>query len=152
MRFHFAAIPVLDSAAAERDLNAFLAAHRVVTVDRQLIASGLQSTWAVCVAYSAAPAPAAPSDSGGRERIDYKQVLAPAEFAQFTKLRELRKQLAERDGVPAYAIVTNEQLAAIVRQPVTSLAELAAIDGVGPARVDKYGRAILSALGVAAES
>lgn len=35
MRFHFAAIPLLDSAAAERDLNSFLASHRVVSLDRR---------------------------------------------------------------------------------------------------------------------
>jgi superfamily II DNA helicase RecQ len=64
----------------------------------------------------------------------------------FAKLRSVRKRLADGEGVPAYAIFTNEQLAAMIRAGVRSRAELAAIDGVGEARVAKYGAAFLEVL------
>ena len=44
---------------------------------------------------------------------------------------------------------TNEQLAEMVRRPVQTLAGLAGIDGVGAARVEKYGPAVLEILRVA---
>ena len=48
--------------------------------------------------------------------------------------------------MPAYALCTNEQLAEMVRRPVQSLDSLAGIDGVGQARVEKYGGAFLRIL------
>lgn len=45
---------------------------------------------------------------------------------------------AERDGVPPYAVFTNEQLAAIVQGRMTMATALKAIDGIGDARIDKY--------------
>jgi superfamily II DNA helicase RecQ len=92
-------------------------------------------------------------DRGGRppsetiaRRIDYRERLSEADFAIYAKLRSLRKSIAERDGLPAYALFTNEQLAAMVQQRVTSLKGLEEIPGVGPARVSKYGAAFLEIL------
>ena len=45
-----------------------------------------------------------------------------------------------------YALFTNEQLAAMVQSRVTTAAALEKIDGVGPARVEKYGAAMLAVL------
>ena len=79
---------------------------------------------------------------GGKGRIDYKEVLSEADFTVFAKLRELRKTFAEKEAVPAYSIFTNEQLAAMVTEKPSSLAELGKINGLGEARVKKYGEAI----------
>ena len=73
-------------------------------------------------------------------------MLNEADFALFAKLRDLRKKLAEQEGVPAYALFTNEQLAQMAQQRVTTQAQLAALDGVGPARIEKYGEAFLNLL------
>lgn len=51
MRLHSVSVPVYDSAPAEAELNQFLATHRVIAMDRQLIPEGPRSTWAVCVSY-----------------------------------------------------------------------------------------------------
>ena len=114
MKLHFVTVPIHGSAAAEAELNQFLGSHRVIAVDRQLIADGARSAWAVCVAYlegrtSVAEVP------GKKGRIDYREVLAPADFQVFARLREIRKHLAERDAVPPYAVFTNEQLAEMIR-------------------------------------
>ena len=63
----------------------------------------------------------------------------PVEFFLFAKLRDLRKQLAQSDGVPVYTIFTNAQLAQIVQSRATSKAALQAIEGLGDARMEKYG-------------
>jgi len=144
MRFHFATIPIFDPAPAEAELNRFLATHRVVGIDRQLVANGDRTAWVVCVSYSEGPSSEVAPSASKRERIDYKEVLSEPQFRVFAKLRELRKQLAERDGVPPYALFNNEQLAAMVTRGVRSKAQLGAINGVGPARVEKYGTEFLA--------
>ena len=73
-------------------------------------------------------------------------MLGEADFAAYSELRRLRKHLADREGVPAYAIFTNEQLAAMVQRRVASAQALGAIEGVGEARVDKYGEIFLATL------
>jgi len=155
MRLHFHTIPLFESAPAEAELNRFLAAHRVLTVDRHLIADGPRSAWAVCVTYVDRPPPASDAQpslaaSGkpapAREAVDYKSLLPPADFDLFARLRALRKRLAERDGVPPYAVFSNEQLAAIVRARPQSPAALARLPGIGKARLEKHGAAILAEL------
>ena len=144
MRLRFWAIPVTGDETAVAELNAFLAGHRIVTVDRQLVQNAGASLWAVAVTYiDTEGAKPVPSKKG---RIDYREVLSEPDFAVFAKLRSLRKQLAEAEAVPAYALFTNEQLAAMARGRPRSLTDLAAIEGVGPARIDKYGDAFVEVL------
>ena len=68
----------------------------------------------------------------------------------FARLRALRKERADAEGVPAYALFTNDQLAEMVQRRVTSDAALRAIPGVGEARVEKYGEPFLHILKEAA--
>lgn len=110
MRLHFVTVPIHGCTAAEEELNQFLATHRVIAVDRQLVSDGARSAWAICVTYVDA-SPSATADAAGKKRVDYREILPDAEFQVFAKLRDLRKQLAEREGVPPYALFTNDQLA-----------------------------------------
>ena len=145
MRFHFLTIPAFDPDAAQDALNAFCAQHRIVASDRHFVDRGVDSFWAVCVTWVEGAAPAFPGQ-GKRERVDYREVLGEADFAVYSELRRLRKQLADREGVPAYAIFTDEQLAAMVQRRVATAQGLGAIEGVGEARVDKFGEAFLAPL------
>lgn len=140
----FFRIPINDPAETAGELNRFLASHRVVSVDRELVEAGGNSAWAVCVTYVGA-ADAVPSPPKGG-RIDYREILSNEEFAVFAKLRDLRKTLAEAEGVPVYAVFTNEQLAAMVTRRAIASGAMAAIAGVGEARMKKYGEAFLSVL------
>ncbi len=141
---HFALVPVTDSAAAEAELNRFLAQHRVLSVEHHLVSQHGTSAWAVCVSYTEhEPAKAPP---GKRSKVDYKEVLDPEHFRLFAGLRELRKELALRDGVAPYVVMTNQQLAAVVRLDAPSREAVATIRGVGAARIDKYADALLTRL------
>jgi DNA helicase-2/ATP-dependent DNA helicase PcrA len=59
-------------------------------------------------------------------------------------LRELRNEL--RDGKPAYVVFDNKTLIAIAKVRPSSLSELARVPGVGPAKLERYGAAVLAAL------
>lgn len=150
MKHKFFIIPAKDPAHAEDELNAFYAQHRVTGVEKQFIAEGANSFWSVCLTWmdnEGTLGSAGASNRNSKGKIDYKEVLGEEDFTTYAQLRDIRKGLAERDGVPPYAIFTNEQLAKMVQQRVTSKTGLLELDGVGQARVDKYGETFLAHLG-----
>jgi len=142
----FFAVPTLEPGDAAQDLNRFLGAHRVLAVDRHLVSQAQGAYWAISVSYLDDQGDGLPIRRG---KVDYKEVLSETDFAVFARLRILRKEIAEREGVPPYALFTNEQLATMVTQRIRALEELGTISGVGPSRVEKYGAAFLAALGEA---
>ena len=103
-------IPVQHAGWAERELNAFIGSHRVLSVERQLVDQGENSFWAIWVDYLESPSGAATEPGGERskKRIDYKEVLSPEDFEVFAELRTLRKEIATKEGVQLYAVFTNE--------------------------------------------
>ena len=137
-------VPIHDAGGALEEVNAFLRAHRILSVDRHFVQDGANSVWAICVSYlGEAGRLLAP---GKRPKVDYREVLSEADFAVFAKLRNLRKELAEKEGVPAYALFTNEQLAELVQRRARSLTAMKEIEGVGDARIEKYGAQFLALL------
>jgi len=79
-------------------------------------------------------------------RVDYRESMTPQKFAVYCRLRDERKRIAEAEGVPVYTVFSNAQLAAMVERQISTMQELAQIDGVGAARVEKYGSHMLGAL------
>jgi len=143
MKYRFFSVLALSPQSGEGELNTFCASHRVASVDKAVILDGANSYWSFCIGYQDGADKAQQTRPG---RVDYKEVLDEADFALFARLRSLRKALAEREGVPAYALFTNEQLAEMVTKRVASLADLQTIDGIGEAKTKKYGEAFLEAL------
>jgi len=70
----------------------------------------------------------------------------PAEQARFDRLRDLRKSLADRQGVPAYIVFSDKVLWEMAGQRPSSENELLGVSGVGPAKLAKYGRDFLDVL------
>jgi ATP-dependent DNA helicase RecQ len=59
-------------------------------------------------------------------------------------LRTRRRELAERQGVPPYVIFHDASLVEMVARRPRSLAEFAAIPGVGEKKLERYGEAFLA--------
>jgi ATP-dependent DNA helicase RecQ len=72
--------------------------------------------------------------------------LSAPESARYDALKEMRSKLAKDEEVPAYVIFPDRALRGIAKANPESLAQLAGVSGVGPARLDRYGRAVLEAL------
>jgi ATP-dependent DNA helicase RecQ len=64
----------------------------------------------------------------------------------FDALRETRRSLAAEAGVPAYVIFHDSTLREIAAAKPSTLAELARVNGVGHAKLDRYGDAMLAAV------
>ena len=122
-------------------LNGFLAAHRIVRTEHRYE----DGRWRFLVEYderSCEP----PGRALRGPKVDYREVLSADEFAVFAKLRDVRKRLAEDEGVAVFAVATNEQLAQFVRDKARDLAGLKAVSGFGESRTEKYGAAFLKVL------
>ncbi|MEI6066544.1 MAG: HRDC domain-containing protein [Methylococcaceae bacterium] len=147
MKMHFFTVPAKWPEQAQQTLNAFCAQHRVMTLEKQFVDVGIESYWSICVTFmEGINLPVAGNVTNRRDKIDYRDVLSEQDFALYAQLRNLRKALSEQEGIPAYALFTNEQLAGMVTGRVRSESELAKIEGVGKARLEKYGSAFLQVL------
>jgi ATP-dependent DNA helicase RecQ len=87
------------------------------------------------VAGAPAPPPPAPRLS-----------LPCADGALFQRLRALRRELADAEGVPAYIVFSDAVLARMAAERPTDEAGLLAVSGVGPAKLARYGQAFLRVL------
>jgi superfamily II DNA helicase RecQ len=149
MQLKMFVVPIKNVSEAEAEMNGFLRGHRVLAVKKEFVADGENSFWTFCVEYLDGVAVAAAAVGGRRPpKVDYKEVLTPEEFEVFSRLRDWRKAAAGKEGVPVYAVLTNEQLAQVVQKKVKTKAGLKDIEGVGEARMEKYGAALLRLLGV----
>ena len=72
--------------------------------------------------------------------------LPEAAAAVFEKLRAWRAAAAKEQGVPAYVIFHDAALRQIATQLPSTLAELAAVNGVGESKLARYGQQILDLL------
>lgn len=141
MQYNIFFVSLMDDGQAQEELNSFLRSKRVLAVEKVFVNNG----WSFCVEWlegGKAPATA----KRGNPKVDYREILSVEDFALFSKLRDKRKELAQRDGVQVYAVMTNEQLAEMVRLKVGLIEDLKRIKGVGDARVKKYGAELVDAL------
>ena len=71
---------------------------------------------------------------------------SPAAEASGAALRAWRLQRSKADGVPAFVVLSDKHLDGIAERHPTSLAELRACPGIGPAKLESYGDEILEVL------
>jgi len=135
---------------AEDNMNRFLASHSVLKVDGKLVECGLDSYWAYQVEYVTGKVfGSSQQTKGTTTRVDYKEKLNEQDFITYVRLREKRKEIAEAEAIPPFAIFTNAQLAEMVEKKCRTLKELKAIGGIGESRLEKHGAIFLEALDIA---
>ena len=145
MSLKFFWIPARSVGDEEAALNKFLSSHRVLGIQRELVQDAASSGWAISVEVADGSSGASSAQgSGGRTKVDYQAVLDPQTFSLFAALRSKRKELADREGIPAYAIITNEQMANMAQLRPCRVDDMRRIEGFGEARIGKYGETLLS--------
>jgi ATP-dependent DNA helicase RecQ len=107
----------------------------------------------VVAEFGGAPAPAhdpkpgrvAPKGPDGRAEKKAQPVvnLTPESQALAGRLREWRTAEAKRLGLPPYMILQERTLAELAQARPSNPNQLLTIDGIGPAKVEKFGAAIL---------
>ena len=127
------AIPIPGGEVLNEEMNAFLRSKQILRVDHYVVNNPSGNFWCYSIHYL--------DDIADKKRfkVDYREVLDEATFARFSKMREVRKQLALEEGVPPYVIFTDEELAALAKVVPLTLAAMRALEGVGEKKVEKYG-------------
>ena len=103
------------------------------------------SCWTFCVTYLQDNRQT--ETSMGRQsgsKVDYKEVLEPEVFERFSALRKIRKQIAESEAIPAFAVFTDAELAEMAKLKELTLSAMQAIPGIGKKKMEKYGNAFIA--------
>jgi ATP-dependent DNA helicase RecQ len=79
------------------------------------------------------------------------EALPPADEALFERLRAWRRETAAAASVPAYVVLADKTLRALATARPTAEADLAAVPGIGPAKLERYGAALLGLMEAAPE-
>jgi superfamily II DNA helicase RecQ len=83
---------------------------------------------------------------GAAEGRSVQETLDGVSASLFERLKAWRRLRADGDGVPAYVICHDATLASIAERKPQSSAELLAVPGMGPAKMQRYGVQILAEL------
>ncbi|MCC6414024.1 MAG: HRDC domain-containing protein [Saprospiraceae bacterium] len=136
MQIKLFSIPIHGGESIGEDLNAFLRSKKILQVEQHLVSLQDAAYWCFAVRYL---------ESGGpgelnKPRIDYKEVLDEATFARFSKLREIRKKVAQEEAIPAYAVFTDEELAGLAQLEKLTAETMRSIKGIGEKKVERYAK------------
>lgn len=145
--------PVL-SGFDDTPLRDFLKDKDVLTVRDHFFVKHDTPYLAVLVTYTL-PRPAVPPPSPTprqHEDTSWRALVSAEELPLFNTLRDWRSERSKREGVPPYVICTNRQFAAMIKARPQSLAALAEIEGIGKAKLEKYGRDLLAMLAPVADN
>jgi superfamily II DNA helicase RecQ len=97
-----------------------------------------------------AAAKAAPAKTAGAKAAEIEPMrLTAAGEALAARLREWRAAEAKRLRVPAYVVLHDRTLTAIAQTRPANPSQLLKIDGMGPAKAERFGEAILGLCGAA---
>lgn len=88
---------------------------------------------------------AEPVSASGRQRATTPgpPVTSPSDGPLFDRLKAWRKERANADGVPAYVVFHDRTLVAIAEARPSTSEALLAIEGIGPAKLDRYAHEVL---------
>jgi superfamily II DNA helicase RecQ len=143
MQFKIFTIPVSDDGSATEEMNRFLRGHKALEVEQQLVSTKMGSHWHFCVKYLANATPLDGKLLTGVPKVDYKEVLDEKAFGVFSVLREIRKRLAEEDGLPVYAVFTNEELAGVASLDSITPEAMKKVKGVGEKKLERFGKRLV---------
>jgi ATP-dependent DNA helicase RecQ len=85
------------------------------------------------------PEPVVATPTRASARANGGAVPAPTDHARLERLRRWRLEVSRRDAVPAFVVFHDRTLAALAAAAPRTVADLAAIPGVGPAKLERYG-------------
>ncbi|WP_339133309.1 MAG: HRDC domain-containing protein [Candidatus Electrothrix sp. GW3-4] len=134
MQIKLFTIPIHGGEQLCEAMNRFLRSKKILQTESRLVSTVEGSFWCFCIRYLAEN-----QQTDKRRKIDYRAVLDSGSFQRFAAMREIRKKLAQQEGIPAYAVFTDAELAELARIEHLTLADLRGVHGIGAAKVEKYG-------------
>lgn len=135
MQIKLFTIPIGDSGSALQEMNTFLKAHKILEIEQKLISNDNGANWCFCVRYIE---PAFNAASGSRVKVDYRQVLDEPTFRKFVHLREIRKKVAATEGLSAFIVFSDEELAELAKLEEITIKSMLSIKGIGEKKAERF--------------
>jgi Superfamily II DNA helicase len=133
MQLKFFSIQAPGGEHTAEEMNLFLRSKKILSVERHLSVTERGTYWHVCIEYLDEA-----SAYGSKEKVDYKKILDDDSFARFARYKEIRKAIAQEESLPAYAVFTDEELAAMAKMAALTATEMLKIKGISEKKVEKY--------------
>lgn len=143
MQFKLFIIPISDTGKFTEEMNAFLRSNKILQVEKHFVNDPEGSYWTFCIQYIEKTFQYTPEK---KDKIDYKNVLDEPTFERFSILREIRKQIAIKEAVPAYMIFTDEELSRVAKLQDITVKTLLTIKGIGEKKIERFGEQFIQAL------
>ncbi len=137
MQIRLFTIPVGDSGTALEEMNRFLRSNKILEVKDQLISNENGAYWCFCVRYIERTLNSVSSD---KRKVDYRKVLDDETFKKFSRLREVRKKVAADEGIPAFAVFTDEELAGLAKLDTITEKNMLSVKGIGDKKVERFSK------------
>jgi len=135
MQIKLFTLSIGDSGAAQQEMNTFLKAHKILEIEQKLVSNDNGAYWCFCVRYIETAVNVAPESKG---RVDYRQVLDEPTFQKFSNLRAIRKQVAATEGLSAFIVFTDEELAELAKLGEITVKSMLGIKGIGEKKVERF--------------
>lgn len=145
MQIKLFTIPVGDSGGALAEMNTFLRGNKILEVENQLVNNEHGAYWCFCVRYIERAFPEAGTKKGAK--VDYRSVLDEATFQKFSKLRQIRKQVAADESISAFIIFTDEELAELAKMDEITEKDMLGIKGIGEKKVERFAKYFITQSG-----
>lgn len=142
MQIQLFSIPILDGEEELNAMNRFLRSHRVAEIQKIFVPTTNGGSWSFCITYLESLNVSTPEVKKGK--IDYRNVLNEKDFALFCEMRKIRKQIAEKEGIPPFAIFTDAELSEIAKLEIVTLSSMKSISGIGDKKIEKYGASFMN--------
>lgn len=141
MQIKIYTIPIPGGEGMNEEMNKFLRSKQVLQVDQHVVSNEHGNYWCFSIRYLDTEPP-----RDGR-KIDYRERLSEATFKRFSRMREIRKQLAAEDEVLPFVVFTDEELAAVAELPLPlTEGAMRTVKGIGDKKMERYGLKMLKIL------
>jgi superfamily II DNA helicase RecQ len=128
----------------EDDLNQFLLNKKVNSIKAEFFKNRENFYWTVFIDCDTVIAESKEKKEKGINKQDQPHIkLDEKDELLLKRLKEMRKQIAEKEGIPVYIIATNVQLMEMIRLKPRSKEALKQIKGYGKKKIEKYGDDVL---------
>ncbi|MBR5550853.1 MAG: HRDC domain-containing protein [Muribaculaceae bacterium] len=141
MQIQVFTIPIFEGEEELNAMNKFLRSHRVAEIQKTFIPTASGGSWSFCITYLDSVKVVDPEIKKGK--VDYRNVLNEKDFALFCEMRKVRKQIAEKEAIPPFAVFTDAELAEIAKLEKFTLSAMKSISGIGEKKIEKYGEYFL---------
>lgn len=120
------------------ELLKFLANKKVIEMHTEFFQVGKKAYWTVFVNYKSVFTQGEESSKEAR--------LNEAESLLYKRLKEWRREKAEKQNMPVFIIATNKQLIDVIKQNPETIEQLKNIQGFGKKKLSMYGKELLKLL------